>query len=567
MTKRIWSYVKKHPAFTLVEMMMVIALLGAISAMVVPFLNDARLSSDLYNAAELTVQGLGRAKLLSLSGEGDAVSWGFHAPTGTLYKGTSYVTRDVSADEFYTLPTNVAVSGLLDVPFTGGNPGAIGTIVLTSIGGRSLSVRIEISEEGIVANKNDQFMICHCPPGQPGSACRSLAIPQSAWPAHRKHCASTGECDFIGPCTVTVAAASSAGGGSYLLSGPQAVAIDVASRRLFVADTGNNRVLVYALSPTNQLLDEIPDAVLGQADFAGTAAATTQAGMNAPSALAFDAVRRYLFIADTGNNRVLVYDVAAIADGENAINVLGQANFTTSTPATTQTGLRSPAGIAYDEFFGLKFLYVADTGNNRVLIFTVPSPIANGAAASKLMGQGYGSSNYTTSAPGTGEHNMNGPRGLGVDAARDYLFVADTNNNRVLVYNIANSLETFVLGQTNFTSSTAATTQAGMRSPMGVAYAAGGSRAFVSDTGNHRVLVFNAATITNGDNAVNVLGQSNFTASGPSSTAAGMQQPMGPAHDGIGWFFLADTGNNRVTFFGMNFLLNGVDAAAVLDGL
>ena len=44
----------------------------------------------------------------------------------------------------------------------------------------------------------------------------------------------------------------------------------------------------------------------------------------------------------------MVLDVASITDGENAVNVLGQPNFTTATAATTQAGMRNPQGVTVD---------------------------------------------------------------------------------------------------------------------------------------------------------------------------------------------------------------------------
>ena len=49
--------------------------------------------------------------------------------------------------------------------------------------------------------------------------------------------------------------------------------------------------------------------------------------------VAIDTAGQRLFVSDgqgSGNHRVLVYDVASITNGENAVNVLGQADFTSS---------------------------------------------------------------------------------------------------------------------------------------------------------------------------------------------------------------------------------------------
>ncbi len=117
---------------------------------------------------------------------------------------------------------------------------------------------------------------------------------------------------------------------------PYSVAIDTVGHRLFIADTENNRVLVYNLDTNNNLIDRIADNVLGQPDFTSWFPATTQSGLRYPCGLAYDSTNNRLFVADTSNNRVVVYDVTTITNGENAINVLGQTDFTSNTPATTQ---------------------------------------------------------------------------------------------------------------------------------------------------------------------------------------------------------------------------------------
>ena len=62
-------------------------------------------------------------------------------------------------------------------------------------------------------------------------------------------------------------------------------------------------------------------------------AATSQSGLRNPSGVALDELASRLHVADTNNDRVMVFDSTALADGENAVNVLGQANFTIMTGA------------------------------------------------------------------------------------------------------------------------------------------------------------------------------------------------------------------------------------------
>jgi hypothetical protein len=72
--------------------------------------------------------------------------------------------------------------------------------------------------------------------------------------------------------------------------------------------------------------------------------------MSGPQGLAYDASSSRLFVLDNNISRILVFNVASgtIANGENASYVLGQTGFTSSTSATTQSGMNFPQGLAYD---------------------------------------------------------------------------------------------------------------------------------------------------------------------------------------------------------------------------
>ena len=57
-----------------------------------------------------------------------------------------------------------------------------------------------------------------------------------------------------------------------------------------------------------------------------------------------------------------------------------------------------------------------------------------------------------------------------------------------------------------------------MRSPQGVAVDEAIDRLFVGDTRNHRLTLFDVASITNGESAVNVVGKTTFTAGSAASS-------------------------------------------------
>jgi len=87
---------------------------------------------------------------------------------------------------------------------------------------------------------------------------------------------------------------------------PFGVALDVFGT-LYVADTFNSRVLAYDRPPAT---DATADLVFGQPDFTGNTfnnGGLSATGLFQPFSVALDR-RGSLFVSDSGNNRLLVYD-------------------------------------------------------------------------------------------------------------------------------------------------------------------------------------------------------------------------------------------------------------------
>ncbi len=152
---------------------------------------------------------------------------------------------------------------------------------------------------------------------------------------------------------------------------PSDAEYDATNNRLFVSED-YNRVLVYDVASITD--GEAAVHVLGQADFTSGASATTPTGMGIPRGLAYDSVGQRLFVDQFSNNRITVYDVASITDGEAATHVIGQPNMTSDSTATTQSGLNVPIGIEYDTTTNT--LYVAEYVNNRVLSYAAANVTA-----------------------------------------------------------------------------------------------------------------------------------------------------------------------------------------------
>jgi hypothetical protein len=117
--------------------------------------------------------------------------------------------------------------------------------------------------------------------------------------------------DFaIGQPTLLVNAASSGTVTARSLGGGRN-AMTIADGRLIVADPGNQRVLIWNSIPV--ATGAPADLVLGQPDFTSSMAGSGLASMNAPGSVAV--LDGKLFVSDTGNGRLLVFDPVPAASG------------------------------------------------------------------------------------------------------------------------------------------------------------------------------------------------------------------------------------------------------------
>jgi hypothetical protein len=302
---------------------------------------------------------------------------------------------------------------------------------------------------------------------------------------------------------------SSTGVSATTLDGPES--IRYANGKMFVLDYSNNRVLIWNTPPTTTGVPA--DVVVGQPDFTTNNCNTSQTELCEPDDMFV--VGTKLIVGDSGNNRVMIWNTIPTTDGAPADIVLGQNDFTMSTnnddnqdtTADTTPSNRTmnyPAGVWSD---GTK-LVLCDASNNRVLIWNT-FPTTNFAPADVVLGQG-DFAHYTAN-----DDNQDGTKDT-TSSARTLnypyyvisngtqLFIADSNNNRVLMWN---SIPTTnfaaankVLGQATFTANTANDdnqdgtqdpnpTARTLSSPYGVYLY--GNKLFVADNDNNRFLIFN----------------------------------------------------------------------------
>ena len=183
-----------------------------------------------------------------------------------------------------------------------------------------------------------------------------------------------GQPDFISDTANNNPSAAPGTPSAQTLSNPTGVWSD--GNRLVVVDSGNNRVLIWDNFPSSQA--DPANHVLGQQGF-GSGTANDFSGTGTPGSPTADSLdypyavfskNGQLFVADYGNNRVLVWNDYFNTPHNTADAVLGQSSFTTNsvnagslTPSATS--LWNPSGL----YVAGTQLIVADNGNNRYLIY------------------------------------------------------------------------------------------------------------------------------------------------------------------------------------------------------
>ncbi|MBI3291612.1 MAG: fibronectin type III domain-containing protein, partial [Elusimicrobia bacterium] len=276
--------------------------------------------------------------------------------------------------------------------------------------------------------------------------------------------------------------------------------------KLYVADTGNNRVLIWNTIPTAN--DSASEVVVGQPDTVTTTANTTQGGLNGPTGVWVSGEK--LFVADRDNHRVLIYNTVPTAHGALADNVVGQPNFTSGSAnqgdAVAANTLNTPTSVSVS---GTQ-LFVADRSNHRVLIYD-PIPTSDNANASIAVGQANKTSGSANQGGAAAANTLNGPRGVFSDGT--YLVIADESNNRVLIYNAVptadNASANVVFGQADVSSTGRGTAADRLGLPCSVVIAA--SQLLVLDSDNHRGLIKTAIPTSHGASANYAVGKTNLT--------------------------------------------------------
>lgn len=296
------------------------------------------------------------------------------------------------------------------------------------------------------------------------------------------------------------------------------------SGAVYLYDGGAGRILKYNAVPGSD--NASADLFLGTSatSFYGKNTANTPSqtslkfvpplDSSTPTPFFMDSDGTVVAVADKEAHRVLLWSTEPTVNNQPFDVVLGQTNFTNDFSGTSDSELSSPSDVAID---GSTFA-IADTNNNRVLLWTSGVPNVSGDAAEYVIGQ----PDFVSNSGSNSRNRLNNPRGI--DVVGDKLFIADTGNNRVLIFDLDDlaapmPLDGYqavrVLGQSNFTNTGSSNGPGGLNEPMDVAF--DGTYIFVSDKNNDRISVWNGIPGYNGKPADFVLGKPSFTGTAPNA--------------------------------------------------
>ena len=154
-----------------------------------------------------------------------------------------------------------------------------------------------------------------------------------------------------------------------------------------------------------------------------------------PTNMIIDNTNEILYVSDSGNNRIVIFELVSgttcpsgtdeVVDGVCFVEEFGSTG-------TDDGEFDEPTGLAYDSENDL--LYVSDSDNDRIQIFEIVDGNTCPSGTDEVVDGVCFVEEFGTTGTGNGQFDT--PIGIALDTNNDLLFVADSDNDRIQVFDL-----------------------------------------------------------------------------------------------------------------------------------
>ncbi len=277
-------------------------------------------------------------------------------------------------------------------------------------------------------------------------------------------------------------------------------------------------------------LDDVA-GVPGKRGYGGDGGDALNARLGSPMGIAVDD-RGNIYFSDTVNHRIRRVD--ARTGGIDTVVGTGKRGFDNDGGNADMATLNGPTGLAFDT---LGNLYIADTGNQRIRMYTPKGYLYTVA--------GDGRKGYNGNGMRPLSSSLNNPTGVAVSPQGE-LYISDTGNNLVRKIDRHSGflIDVVGTGEAGDSGDFELAENARLNKPSALVFDSRGNL-FIADTGNHQIrwvepqhhLIFTIAGT----------GERGFSGEGDRRcTDSAFSNPTGLAVDKLGRLYISDTDNQRI---------------------
>ncbi len=245
---------------------------------------------------------------------------------------------------------------------------------------------------------------------------------------------------------ITVAGNGTSGSSSSQLNSPVSVFINEQTKGLYVADSSNKRVQFWAQNATH-----------------GITVAGNQGDLGYTYGVRIDN-NGYLYASDYSNSRVMRWSLNTTVNGTKVAG---------GTLGAGAWSFNYPREIVFDPTY--QYLYIADALNHRIQMYNLVN--TNATPISVAGGNGNGAA----------ANQLYHPNSLCVSQKTGALYIADTYNHRIQLWNVGSTQGITIAGSPTGVSGVGATQ---FSYPSGIALDINETFLYVSDNLNNRVQRF-----------------------------------------------------------------------------